>query len=445
MQRSWSSKVIMALRPTSAFLSLFRSTCRPSRSSISAQKRCYAASSSRQLDPDTPSQVENDETRPLKTTKTTKTTKTNRIKATVGRPSHSAIFSPEYAENLPPLGEWRKYFPSSTATQQRVSVRKPETADQIANAFVPEGSKNKVIIECFPGPGQLTRSLLRLPKERIKRLIVMEDDTNYLKYLKPLEALDPRIKVLPINGSHWSSYRMLDELSLLEDVDKQVWDAGVHHQLQFISHIPTTVSGEQLVSQLFRNIPEKQWLFQYGRVPMNFILSTYLWERITASPDSKMRCKLGVIAQTVAECKEDLPYEVTQPFATHFHPAVTFQIADRMKRVGHPFQTVTAIPLEKQLIKEGSLDAWDFCVRRLFVQKATPLGKVLPTLAPGAQTLLKAITDINRPVNERLDVKKKKPNNMSSNDWSILVNAFIDWPFAPEDLSIDTMFLSNDR
>jgi transcription factor 1 len=34
---------------------------------------------------------------------------------------------------------------------QRVSVRNPEAALAIADAFVPRGSKDKVVIESFPG------------------------------------------------------------------------------------------------------------------------------------------------------------------------------------------------------------------------------------------------------------------------------------------------------
>lgn len=51
----------------------------------------------------------------------------------------------------------------------------------------------------------------------------------------------------------------------------------VHPSLQFISHFPSTVMGEQLVAQLFRAIPEKHWLFQYGRVPLSFILSENIY------------------------------------------------------------------------------------------------------------------------------------------------------------------------
>lgn len=42
--------------------------------------------------------------------------------------------------------------------------------------------------------------------------------------------------------------------------------------------IPTDIHGEQLVAQLMRAVPDRQWLFQYGRVPMNLIMTTRMWD-----------------------------------------------------------------------------------------------------------------------------------------------------------------------
>jgi transcription factor 1 len=52
---------------------------------------------------------------------------------------------------LPPISEWSTHFPSSIANKTRVSIMNPERAKQLAEAFVPAGSKDKVIVEAFPG------------------------------------------------------------------------------------------------------------------------------------------------------------------------------------------------------------------------------------------------------------------------------------------------------
>jgi mitochondrial transcription factor 1 len=56
-------------------------------------------------------------------------------------------------------------------------------------------------------------------------------------------------------------------------------------------------------------------------------------------------------------------------------------------------------------------------------------------LAPGAEALLKDVTDPHKPPEERLDTKKA-PRDMTTQEWAVLLRAFDEWPFAPEDLLI---------
>lgn len=140
-----------------------------------------------------------------------------------------------------------------------------------------------------------------------------------------------------------------------------------------MSHLPSTVIGEQLIAQLFRGIPDSQWLFQYGRVPMSFILSEYVWkvsqmcclcalfqvslQRVSAGTDqTTARCKLSVIAEAVADCKEALSPDALQPFGDHFHPVPsTLSSGPSAKRgsrrVGNPFQAINVVPLEHQVCR----------------------------------------------------------------------------------------------
>ena len=112
---------------------------------------------------------------------------------------------------------------------------------------------------------------------------------------------------MPIPGYEWDSYQTIHDLELLNGVPNISWDGGgksiflahahvsylnfflpVHPHLQFISHLPSNVTGEQLIAQLFRSIPDQQWLFQYGRVPLSFILSDYVWKvRLRHSNEAK--------------------------------------------------------------------------------------------------------------------------------------------------------------
>lgn len=52
----------------------------------------------------------------------------------------------------------------------------------------------------------------------------------------------------------------------------------VHPSFQFISHVPHSIVGEQLVNQFLRCIPDRTWLFNYGRVPLNLIMGEWVWQ-----------------------------------------------------------------------------------------------------------------------------------------------------------------------
>ncbi|KAJ6499322.1 S-adenosyl-L-methionine-dependent methyltransferase [Mycena sanguinolenta] len=336
---------------------------------------------------------------------------------------------------LPPKALWKQCFPSAMRPSgSRIILANPDTTANVADAFIPAGSVDKVVVEIFPGPGQLTRALLALPRERIKKIIVLEHADVFLEYLKPLEATDDRITVVPLNGESWSSYQTLEEMKLLDDVETVPWDQGVHPQLHFVSHLAANVYGEQFISQLFRSMPDQQWLFKYGRVPMSILLSEYIWKRILGDT-AGIRCKLSMIAAAVASCEEAVPFKALQPYAEHFYPpppgqtrgaSKTASVHEAKRKAGTPFLAINVTPLENQVIQPGVLLKWDYCLRHLYVNRATPIKNALPFLAPNAQSLLKG-TDIN---------PKTPVRDLTVEEWRQLVSAFHVWPFAPEDLSI---------
>lgn len=58
--------------------------------------------------------------------------------------------NPDGALALPERSSWQKAFPYSKS-RDRISLNNSATAAAIAEAYVPAGSKGKVIIEAFPG------------------------------------------------------------------------------------------------------------------------------------------------------------------------------------------------------------------------------------------------------------------------------------------------------
>ncbi|KAI0081915.1 S-adenosyl-L-methionine-dependent methyltransferase [Panus rudis PR-1116 ss-1] len=345
---------------------------------------------------------------------------------------------------LPPYKEWRKHFTATTReTRDRVSVANPETAKKLAEAFVTQGTaagEGKVIIEAFPGPGALSRALLELPKSKVKRLIILEHNPEYLAYLTPLEQADDRVTVIPKTGFDWDTYTAIEEQGLLDGVEKLDFSAGVHPQLHFISHLPFSSHGEQLITQLFRTIPEKIWLFKRGRVPMSFILSAGLVDRLTAPPGATVRSKAGVIAEATSEMRYPVRPSELVPYDDHFHPIVVESKRPKKKnssrKLGHPHLALTIVPNAEQIIPEGSLEIWDYVLRRLFAQKSTSLKDALKHLAPGATSLLKTLTSPDVPPEERVNVDLRI-KDLDLKDWTLVVRAFVAWPFKPDDLTIE--------
>ncbi|KAG6337090.1 hypothetical protein ID866_2001 [Astraeus odoratus] len=345
---------------------------------------------------------------------------------------------------LPADCDWGAAFPTAGSIfSNRVSLRNPEAAALVADAFIPDGCKDKVVVEAFPGPGVLTRALMNLPKERIRKIIVLEHLEPYLDFLRPLQEVDPRVQVLPLDGFSWNSYHDVELGGYLSDVEVIPWNKP-HPHLHFVAHLPTSVYGEQLIAQFLRLVPDGGWFFQYGRVPMSYIMHDWLWERISATTESFNRCKLSVIAQAVACFTRPLSPDALFPYDKHFWPSSTLPGDTRFKAT--PMTAVTMNPLEEQVIIKGMLDKWDYCLRMLFVLKSTNLKRAIGHLAPGSTALLSHLTDPSLPEDHptRTDVSKLV-RKMEIKDWAAVVRVFDAWPFAPEDLLITDSFSRDER
>ncbi|KAI0793202.1 S-adenosyl-L-methionine-dependent methyltransferase [Abortiporus biennis] len=354
----------------------------------------------------------------------------------------------------PTSEEWRCFNTVSANTKDRVSLRNPETAHIVAESFIDGKSicagDDKIIIEAFPGPGILSRAFLELPKHKVRKLIILEDDEEFLKFLEPLAVADERVTVVPLSGYIWDTYAVLEQQGLLQDVAIHPWEGGVHPNLHFVSHLPHNIKGEQLIAQFFRMIPERLWLFKYGRVPMSLVLGEWIWDRTVATHGSVPRCKVSVIAEAVAQMQNSVRPSALKPYEDHFFPpprkiGIGAAKKPESRKRGEPYQAGNVLPYEQQIIQKGELEKWDYLLRRLFVKKSTPLKKAIPYLAPGAQSLIKPLTDPSLPPEQQVDVTKLI-RNLTIADWALIYRAFDEWPFSPDSLMIsDYMNLSTVR
>jgi hypothetical protein len=70
-------------------------------------------------------------------------------------------------------------------------------------------------------------------------------------------------------------------------------------QLQFVAHLPTSIYGEQLIAQLLRLVPDRGWLFRYGRVPLNLVMHDWVWEVHLCHPYLTLLMSRSVYQQTL--------------------------------------------------------------------------------------------------------------------------------------------------
>ena len=53
--------------------------------------------------------------------------------------------------DLPPIDKWRQYFAIMEGQRLRFFLRNPDTARMLAEAFIPKGSKDLIVIEAAAG------------------------------------------------------------------------------------------------------------------------------------------------------------------------------------------------------------------------------------------------------------------------------------------------------
>lgn len=89
------------------------------------------------------------------------------------------------------------------------------------------------------------------------------------------------------------------------------------------------------------------------------------------------------------------------------------------------------------LLSQTSLRSAQYSVEALSEVRSSHLSLPFPdrfsvsSLAPGAASLIKPLTDPTLPHSEQLDISKT-PRDLNVAEWTLLIRAFDCWPFAPE-------------
>lgn len=147
------------------------------------------------------------------------------------------------------------------------------------------------VLEVGPGPGGLTRSILKQVPER---LVVVEKDPRF----KPtLDMLADSFST--INGEMDIIYDDIMKTnieSLFPMEKKRNWD-DKSPDIFLIGNLPFSVSTPLIIKWLHA-IAEQRGPWAFGRTKMTLTFQKEVAERLVAQPMENQRCRLSVMAQT---------------------------------------------------------------------------------------------------------------------------------------------------
>lgn len=148
---------------------------------------------------------------------------------------------------------------------------------------------NSVVFEVGPGPGNITRSII---KKNPKQVTVIEKDSRFLPSLELLKEASQHVVNLNIVLGDIKTFNFE---SSLEEVNPSNWFEAPP-KICIIGNLPFNVSTILIVKWL-QAISERNSVWKFGRVPMTLTFQKEVAERIVACNNDKQRCRLSVISQ----------------------------------------------------------------------------------------------------------------------------------------------------
>ncbi|XP_066142655.1 mitochondrial dimethyladenosine transferase 1 [Euwallacea fornicatus] len=236
---------------------------------------------------------------------------------------------------------------------------------------------NHHICEVGPGPGSITRSIL---KKQPKRLIVIEKDPRFVPALELLresckEDIDMQIDIGDI------MHHNLEKT--FEGAPKREWDYS-SPPIHLIGNLPFSVSTHLIIRWL-EAVSQKSSAWSYGRTPMTLTFQKEVGERMIAPPGDKQRCRLSVMCQMWC----DVHYKFTIP-GTAFVPKPDVDVAVvtlwplRHPLVDIPFSMVekvvrTMFNMRQKYSEKSIMRLFPDCVAEELTKKMIVLAEIDPT------------------------------------------------------------------
>ncbi|KOC69227.1 Dimethyladenosine transferase 1, mitochondrial [Habropoda laboriosa] len=146
------------------------------------------------------------------------------------------------------------------------------------------------VLEIGPGPGGLTRSIL---KYQPRKLIVVEKDKRFQPTLEMLAdafaAVNGKMEII------FDDIMKINLNNVFPMTEAKPW-SDTTPKIKLIGNLPFNVSTPLIIKWLHA-ISEKRGPWEFGRTRMTLTFQKEVGERLVAPPKSIQRCRLSVMAQ----------------------------------------------------------------------------------------------------------------------------------------------------
>lgn len=343
------------------------------------------------------------------------------------------------------------------------------------------------ILVSYSGYPTLIDELLKL--KNVKKVIAIEEKPEYcIMYNERWnkEVDDRRLFHIKNDGYWWESYSEVEEEGLLDDVPIEGWEK-VHPSLFFICQLPHNKRSIQFLMQLVSFIPNRNWLFQYGRVGMGFLGSGDLCQRMTREQSEKKYTRITAAANCLTTIKTPGREMIGELVASQFFPA-NLQLSGpssptnatgsasscsttgvgegrptkstptgtkkkiyRSSPEANPTAFAAALDLRPKpdvVLSPDEFECLSFLQRLMFIHSAQSWIESISHAAAGAAILYDKLVQLDSqrdPDDPPIAIPRSKtPRSFSDQDWIVLAKAFNRWPFRPRSFENDLELDSDD-